>query len=383
MNKHLRIVLVLLGVLSLAFAAGCRKKAVTTVADPAIPVRVLEVAAGEIAETVDYAVTIEPLAQASISPKVSGRVHSIPVGLGTFVKKEQTLIQLDPIDYQNQLQQAKASLAKAQADYVSSEEHGAARAQVTYELAQKNYDRYKNLYDQGLVAKAEYERVLLELEQARAGLKAAEANLLAAKTSVDLAETQLAETRIVAPVSGYVTMLDTHAGEIVAPGAPVVAVADLSQVYAVANVGQSVIAALTKGTAVSVTFDVNGQTSILRGKVQELAFAADTKTKTYKVKIILDNPKQLLKGGMVGKASFAIRTTDPGALVVPREAVLQEDGRLFVYLVDTDGRAQQSTVTIGLSDGKNAEILSGLKLGDKMVVSGQHRLKPSVKVKVN
>ena len=101
------------------------------------------------------------------------------------------------------------------------------------------------------------------------------------------------------------------------------------------------------------------------------------------MKILLNNPEQLLKGGMIGKATFALRSTAPGALVVPRETVLQEDGKLFVYLVDANGRAVKRTVTLGLTDGKMVEVRSGLKPGDKLVVSGQHRLQPSVKVKVN
>lgn len=383
MTKHLRFVLVLFSLLTLVFASGCQKKAVTTVVDPVIPVRVLEVAAGKVSETIDYAVAIEPLAQASISPKIGGRVQSVFVGLGTYVQKGQTLIQLDPTDYRIQLQQAESNLAKAQADFEASEDNSAARAQVAYDLALKNYERYKSLYEQGLVSKAQYESALLEQEQARANLKLAKANLLGAKSAVEQGQSQLAETKIVAPISGLVTMINTHAGEMVSPGAPIVAVADLSQVYAVANVGQSVIAALAKGTQVSADFNISGQKTILKGTVEELSFAADPMTKTYKVKILLKNPEQLLKGGMIGKATFAIRSTAPGALVVPREAVLQEDGELFVYLVDDGGLALKRTVTLGLSDGKKTEVLTGLKLGDQMVISGQHRLKPSAKVKVN
>ena len=383
MNKQLRTILVLLSGLTLVFAAGCQKKTVTATTEPVIPVKVQAVTTGKVTEAVDYAVIVEPLAQASISPKISGRVQSIPVGLGTYVHKGETLIQLDPTDYQIQLQQAKANLAKAQADFETSEGNGPARAQVAYDLARKNYERYKSLYDQGLVSKAQYESALLELEQARANLKSTQANLAGAKAAVEQAETQLAETRVVAPVSGFVTMIGANAGEMVSPGVPIVAVADLSQVYAVANVGQSVIATLAKGTQVSVNFDINGKNTTVMGKVVELSYAADTITKTYKVKILLNNPEQLLKGGMIGKATFALRSTAPGALVVPRETVLQEDGKLFVYLVDANGRAVKRTVTLGLTDGKMVEVRSGLKPGDKLVVSGQHRLQPSVKVKVN
>ena len=130
MNKQLRTILVLLSGLTLVFAAGCQKKTVTATTEPVIPVKVQAVTTGKVTEAVDYAVIVEPLAQASISPKISGRVQSIPVGLGTYVHKGETLIQLDPTDYQIQLQQAKANLAKAQADFETSEGNGPARAQV-------------------------------------------------------------------------------------------------------------------------------------------------------------------------------------------------------------------------------------------------------------
>lgn len=390
---------------------GCGRKTATTMSDPVIPVKVMAVNQGTVSESTTYAVTIEPIEQASISAKMGGRVASIPVQLGTYVRKGQVLIRLDAEDASNAVRQAEASVASAQANLRSTKSGSRsqqvamaksqlAQAQVAYDIALKNYERMKGLYDQNLISKTQYEQAYLQMEQAKAGLNSAkeslslttegattdqiamaEAGLRQAEAGLAAARTQMANTVITAPCSGYVTMLNIHPGEMASPGVPIVGVAELSNVYAVANVGQSVIALLQKNSAIPMEFEINGESIKLSGHVDQMALSSNATTKTYAVKMLLRNGDQRLKGGMVGKAWFTLRTSPEGSLVVPADSVLKEDGENIVYLAQ-GSKAVVKQVSVGLSDGKMMEITSGLKAGDSLIVSGQYRLKPSSKIEV-
>lgn len=402
---------ILIGLTSMLALAGCGRKAATTITEPAIPVKVLAVSSGTVSESTTYAVTVEPIEQANVSAKASGRVASIPVQLGTYVKKGQVLIRLDAEDASNAVRQAEAAVASAQASLRStksgsrSQQIAMAKSQVTqaqvaYDIAAKNYERMKGLYDQNLISKSQYEQAYLQREQAKAGLDAAketlslttegatadqiamaEAGLRQAEAGLAAARTQLANTVITAPCSGYITMLNIHPGEMASPGVPIVGIAELSKVYAVANVGQSVIALLKNKSTIPMEFEINGESIKLSGHVDQMALSSNATTKTYTVKMLLDNSDQRLKGGMVGKAWFTLRTSPEGSLVVPADAVLKEDGENIVYLAQ-GSKAVAKQVSIGLSDGKMMEITSGLKAGDNLIVSGQYRLKPSSKIEV-
>lgn len=409
--KNLTKIAVLIGLSSTLALTGCGRKAAQTMTEPSIPVKVMTVSAGTVSESTTYAVTIEPINQASIAAKMGGRVESIPVQLGSYVNKGQALIRLDAEDATNAVRQAEAAVAQAQANLRSiksgsrSQQIAMAKsqqnqAQVAYDIASKHHERMKGLYEQSLIAKTQYEQAYLQMEQARAGLESAkeslslategatadqiamaEAGLRQAEAGLATARTQLANTVITAPCSGYITMLNINPGEMASPGMPIVAVAELSEVYAVANVGQSVIALLQKDSMIPMEFEINGEILKLSGRVEQMAFASSAVTKTYPVKILISNRDQRLKGGMVGKAWFTLRTSPEGALVVPADTVLKEDGETFVYLAK-DSQAIATQVSVGLSDGKLMEIKSGLKSGDSLIVSGQYRLKPSSKIEV-
>jgi HlyD family secretion protein len=405
--KSLSVILLVAGLT----LTGCLKKADNAPKEQVIPVKVMSATAGKVTNSAQYAVTIEPAAQADLSAKMGGKVVTIPVELGSYVQKGQVLVKLDSADAENALRQAEAGLASAKANLnslrsgsrpqqISMAKAQLAQAEVSYEIAVEHHERMLGLYKQKLISKQQYEGSVVQLEQARSGLKSAqeslslteegstvdqlaiaEAGVQQAEAAVAAAKTQLENTVILSPVSGYVTMLNIHIGEMASPGIPIVSVADLNRVYAVANVGQSVIALLKKGTPAPVIFELNGQQMSISGEVEQFALAANPNTKTYEVKILLPNQNQQLKGGMVGKASFSLQTSNSDSIVLPEDAVLNDDGRRLVYIVEGE-QAVIREVTLGVSDGTNVEITSGIKPEEKVVISGQHQLKPSSKVEV-
>lgn len=411
MKKHPLISAIALITIAAAGLTGCGKKAVTKMVEPVIPVKVIAASQGTVSENSDYAVTVEPVAQSNVAAKIGGKVVSVPVVLGNFVRKGQVLVQLDQTDILNGIRQAEAALVSARANLnmvkagsrpqqIAMAQSQLNQAKVSYDLAQKNYDRMKSLFDQNLISRAQLEQAEMSLESARAAYKSAqeslsmakegatneqvataEAGVHSAKVALQSAKSQLPYTSITAPVSGYVTMLNINPGEMASPGLPVVGVADLSSVYAVANVGQSVITAVHEGNKISLLFQSVGGNQQYHGTIRQIARSADPVTKTYKIKIFMNNPGQVLKGGMVGTASFTTRTSSTQSLSIPSDAVIEEDGRNVVYIVKS-GRAYPKAVRVGISNNKLTEIVSGLSGGEKIVVSGQHRLQSASKVEV-
>lgn len=413
MTRELRIAFLLFFIVALGLSiAGCGRKAVTTVAEPIFSVRVMAAAEGSVAEATDYAVTVEPVAQSNVAAKMGGKVVAVPVVLGDFVRKGQVLVQLDQTDILNGVHQAEAALASAQANLnsvkagtrpqqISMAQSQLNQAQANYDFAKKNYERMSSLYDQSLIPRQQLEIAETQFAQASAALSAAqqslnmaqegstkeqiatvEAGVHLAEVGLETAKSQLQYTVVTAPVSGFITMVNINPGEMASPGVPVVGIADLSRVYATASVGQSVITAAKLGDKVSLLFQSIAGNQQYVGAIRELAHAADPMTKTYKIKILLDNPGQALKGGMAGTASFILRSSASKSIVLPSDAVLDQDGQSIVYVMEND-RAQPKTVQLGVTNGKLVEILSGLTLGDKVIISGQHRLKPSSKVEVH
>lgn len=364
-----------------------------------------------IAEVTRVPVTIQAAQQTNLSFEMGGTVKQVPVKLGDKVKKGDLLIQLDEVNIRNQIKQAESALQVAKANLanikagnrpenIQISEAQLKQAQANLELQAKNLERMKKLYEEELISKQQYDSAVAAYNSAVAQARVAEESLSLAKqgasketlevaeaqvkqaaVALEIAESQLEKARLTAPFSGYVTMIKISEGEMAAPGVPVVGLADLSKVNAVGYVGQSMINALSAGQTVSVSVGTNGEVEYINGVLTVLSSMVDPQLRTYEFKIALENASERLKGGMVGEAFFVVRESNPANPVVPREAIIEYSGEKIVYVVE-DGRARARTVTTGVDDGKAVEITSGLKLGDQIVVSGQHYLTDGALVEV-
>lgn len=365
----------------------------------------------KISEVTRVPVTIKAAQETNLSFETGGTVQQVLVELGNQVKKGELLIQLDEANIRNQVKQAESALAVAKANLanlkagsrpenIQISEAQLKQAQANLELQTKNLERMKKLYEEELISKQQYDgavasynsavaqaRVAEEsLSLARQGaskeaLEVAEAQVKQAMVGLEIAESQLEKAKLLAPFSGYVTMLRISAGEMASPGMPIIGLADLSKVNAVGYVGQSLINALSVGQSVSVSVRTNGELEYINGDIVVLSSMVDPQLKTYEFQIALANGSEKLKGGMVGEAFFVVRESSPENPVVPREAITEYSGEKLVYVVE-DGRARAKSVTTGVDDGKSIEITSGLKPGDQVVVSGQHQLRDGSLVEV-
>lgn len=352
--KKIALIIVLL-VLS---ATGCgRKNATAATAAPAVPVKVAPVSLGDIHQVFKTTGIVEANQEGQVSAKIAGRVSQVRVKLGDYVHANQTLILLEQDDLLNQNLQAKAELAQAQANLKQSRD---------------NFVRLQKLYQQQAISKQEF-------DQAQTTLDIAENKVQQAQAALALNENQLRNTTIAAPFNGYVGLLNVTQGEVVNPGVPLLTVADLSKVLVTVNLSDSYIGRIRKGQKVSIGFTAYPGKQFT-GTVHQISPLADETTKTFPVKIILNNPDQKLKAGMLAEVKINFNERK-NVLKLPIEAIIDETGNKSVFIVQNN-QAVRKRVTLGITDGKMIEIRSGLTGDEQVVVLGQNNLDDGLKVVV-
>lgn len=351
---------VLLFVLVVFLAAGCGKKQAGNEDQESSAVPVVTASAGNGALDTRDVVSgkLEALASAKVVPSgTGGKVAGVRVDIGSRVQAGQVVVVLE-----NDMQAASLNEARARVNM----------ARTAFKIASDNYERGKQLLAQGAIAQAtfdiQYEQVY---EQARQGLAQAEAGLNMAAESYEY-------TIIKSPISGIVTARNVNPGEMASPGVPVVTVVNLDKVVVQATVAEDLINKIKQGQVVDVLVEAVSATPF-KGVVTNIAPAADPVSKAFPIKIQIDNPDHVLKPGMFAEVQLTGERKE--ALLVPREAVVKSNGRDIVWVVQ-DGKAASRPVTTGDSDGEKIEIKTGLKAGERVVVSGQDMLRENARVEV-
>ena len=207
-----------------------------------------------------------------------------------------------------------------------------------------------------------------------------DSGLQQAKLAVSMAQQNVDDTVLKAAESGVVARRNAEAGSIAIPGNPVVTLVRTSTVFATVPVPETQVASVSRGQAATVTVGALGRT--LSGRVQEIGVVANPLTRTYDVRVAVQNPDGALRVGMVVEVS--LRQEQPGtAIVVPPEAVhLDEAGKPCVFTVDAAGVVRRRVVDVAGFVGEGTALASGVLAGERVVVSGSPMLADGVTVKV-
>ncbi|PTU31535.1 efflux RND transporter periplasmic adaptor subunit [Stenotrophobium rhamnosiphilum] len=175
---------------------------------------------------------------------------------------------------------------------------------------------------------------------------------------------------IAAPLNGVVTELNVREGQQVTPGMPLMRVADLSKVWIVVEVPESISASLSIGQVVEARVSaLPGEA--LKGKVDYVYPSLDAQARTVRARMIFDNPKLMLKPGMYADVALAGNSAQKDGLSVPSEAVIRTGERNVVILALGQGKFRPAVVQVGEERNGSSEILSGIEEGETVVVSGQ------------
>lgn len=321
------------------------------------------VAPANIMNSITATGTIEPVTSVTVGTQVSGIVSKLFVDYNSVVKKGQVIAELDKTNLMSQLNTAKTQLATAQ-------------SQLNYQTA--NYNRYKTLFEKGLVAADDFDNAKLSYTQAKE-------QVASAKEEVQRAQTNLGYATITSPIDGVVLSKSVEEGQTVAasfstPELFTIA-QDLTNMQVVADVDEADIGDVKEGERVSFTVDAYPNDTF-EGEVKQVRQEATTTNNvvTYEVVISAPNADLKLKPGLT--ANVTIYTAErKGVLSVPSKALRftpQKETVGKMKIVDVANAKNKvwtiegnsivaHKVNIGMTDGTNTQIVGGIAEGTKVI----------------
>lgn len=301
--------------------------------------------------------SLEGKTAATISAKLAGRIEQVLVQEGQHVNAGDPLARLESVELANSVRTAQDNVTKAK---------------INYDLAMTDYNRYQALYDQGAVSQQ-------TLDTAEAKKRIAQADMSSAVNSKGSAVEQYGYGVITAPVDGVVANVTATVGQVVSPGAALMVVEDISQVYAVVNIEQKDAGLVKQGQSAEVTVDTYGE-KVFAGTVEMINPEAGSANRMFRTKVKVDNVDGALKAGMFSK--IQLTTGDARQiLTVPQAAIIQKQGIYYVFTI-ADDKATRHQVEIGTATGDSIEIKSGLQPSDKLAISNVSQLKDGDVVKI-
>ena len=309
----------------------------------AIPVTIAKAEITDLSNSLTLVGTIMAGSDVNIVAEAGGRILQLHANPGQYKSAGSVIAELD-----SELRRASVM-----------------NAQAAYEKAKMDYDRMEKMFKEGVVN-------AMQMDQARYGFQAAEAQLIMSKR-------QLRDTKVTTPISGIINARMVDQGATVAINAVIANIVDISTLKVKVNVSEKDAFALKNGDKVIVTTDVYLGVEF-SGQVASIAPKAD-EAHTYPIEIRMSNSKQYpLKAGMFGKVSFtSIEKSD--ALIIPRSALIGSIKNPKVFVIK-DGKAELRDVQTGADAGIKLEIISGLQAGESIVTNGQNNLRPGSKVTI-
>ena len=298
-----------------------------------VKVKVLRVSSSEIDGTERFSGTVEEANSTSLSFSIMGTVKTVHVGLGDRVAKGQLIATVDPLSMQSSYDAAKASL----------------------EQAEDTYRRMKELYDKGSLPEIKWVEVQSKLQQA--------------KSMEEVARKNLDDCKLYAPFSGIISEKMAEVGQNIMPGLPVVKLVTANQLKVKIAVPETEIAAIDTGQKATITVSaLNGR--VFAGTVTEKGIVANPLSRSYDVKIRVDDADKELMPGMV-----VLSGTRMGTLrVIPAHIVqLDEQNRSFVW-VNAEGKASKRIIQCGGFTSEGVVVLSGLEESEEIIVEGQQKV---------
>jgi RND family efflux transporter MFP subunit len=319
---------------------------------------------------------------ATLSVKVSGRIQTIAVDLGSSVRKGELIAQVEPQDYELQLKQADALLSQARArlglpltgddDKVDPNETSTVKeARARLEEARKNRDRIAELNEQGILSQSEretadatYEVAANRYRDALEEVNNRMAQLAQRRAGVEIARKQLADTVIHAPFDGAVQERRASPGEYLAEGTPVATIVRIDPLRLRVEAPERESAAIRNGQRVRVWME--GDATSHLGTISRVSPALDPQTRMLIVEADIPNDGSLRPGSFV--RGEIITGADHRSLSMPTDALVTFAGIEKVFVVQ-QGKAVERPVSIGRRGTNWVEVVNGVKAGDVVVLN--------------
>jgi RND family efflux transporter MFP subunit len=370
-----RVVIALSPLLLAAVIATTSCRPASSDEKPLTPVRTSEVTTINAGTTNTYSANIQPYQQVDLAFQSNGYLTSIKqvrdanghmrnIDQGDYVAKGTVLAVVQKDNYQQKLDQAKASLAKSQAEH---------------ERAKLSFDRMSILYKAGAATLPDYDDTRAQEQSTQAAVDNANAQIAEAQIALGYCDLK-------APFDSWVLKRNVDVGTLVSAATPGFSLADTRTVKAVFGVPDTAVGHIQPGSPQTVTTEAYRKT--FSGHVTAISAAADPKSRVYSVEVRIDNPENLLKAGMI--ASITIGNSGPsgGVMVVPISSVFKSPTTprgFAVFVTEGDGgtvKVRTQDVTLGNTYGNMIAVTNGLSLGQRVVTEGSNYVRDGEEVRV-
>ena len=333
------------------------------------PVRAVTVALAPVAQTTTYSGDVWPRYQSALGFRIPGKMLERRVDAGQRVTAGQVLALLDPEDVRLAADRARSALSAAEADLAQ---------------AQLDHDRYKKLLASQTISQAEFDRRLNVLN-------AASSRAASARAELDMARNQTDYAALKADADGVVVSVEAEAGEVVMAGKPIVRVAQTSEKDVVIAVPESRLADLKAAGRIEVALWAD-PSHRHAGTVREIAPRADTTTRTYAVKVAVEDPSDQVRLGMTATVNFIAGGQGEAIMITP-SALTQVGEAPAVWVVEPASEGGEAGgPTVGIVKLRPIKVLAyredsvvvaeGLKPGEIVVTAGANKLAADQRVRV-
>ena len=356
MKKYIYIISLIVASLFIT-SCGNEDKKVVTDNSPVINVKVSQVAIDNNSQFLSVSGKIQASNSADLSTRMMGYVKKVHVNVGDKVRKGQLLVSINNTDLQAKKAQVNA---------------GITQAKTAFNNAEKNYNRFKNLFGSNSITQKEMDDMTANYEMAKAGLEVANQQ----KNEIDA---QFKYSNITAPFSGIVTSKNIKKGDMANPGMPLISIENPTNFEVLAMVPESEIAHIQKETEVTVL--VKSINKTIKGKVSEVSTSAKNTGGQYLVKIDLEKTDVNILSGMFSTVQFPVERKVKSELVlIPTEAIVTNGQLSGIYTVSQSNTAMLRWLRLGRTYGNQVEVLSGLNADESYIVSAEGKLFNGAKI---
>lgn len=338
--------------------ANNEQKAPSVESGAAIKVSVIQPVPMTFEDVAGFVGSVEPEEKAKVISKVGSSVTALEVyvDVGDQVKKGQLLAELDPSLNQRQIEEARAAVAQAKA--------AVAQAESRLQTAERDYARYKGLFEEEVISRQEMDQVENQYEVEKAGLDLAREQIRQAEARLRQLQTVREYHNVVSPVEGVIAERFFDPGETIAAGGELFIISKQERVKIKGTVTESVYPKIRLGQKATVKVDALGDYS-KDASVSRISPVLDEKTRSAVVEVLLESGG-MLKPGMFARVDLALGEHE--GLGIEREALKQLPGTAEWYcFVVSDGKARQRFVKIGATSGNMVEITEGLEEGEQII----------------
>jgi membrane fusion protein (multidrug efflux system) len=351
---------------AVAMLCGCKKP--VAVAPPPPTVEIMEISNSEVPLSSTLIGQLDSPQNVEVRARVEGFLDKMPFTEGVEVKQGDLLFQLDKKPFLEKLAAATGALAEANA------------ALGKYEA---DVARLEPLFNKRAIPKQDLDNAVASVEVGKAGVTTAQAR-------VEFAQLDLGYCDVKAPITGLIGATQVSIGELVGKGEPTLlaTISTLDPIWFYCNVSEvDYIRAEEKSRALgrdiaSLTLTLilpNGAEHSDQGRFVFIDRAVNVKTGTLRVRAEFPNKDKLLRPGMFSRVRVNLGAR-PDCITVPERAIVSLQGKSFVWVVGSDGKVTQRSVTTGEQVGSVFIINEGLKAGDKIVVEGVNKLREGIPV---